>query len=315
MPQVNADERVDALFSLLPDDTRLVLRRDKEGTLRLSIPGVRARLTLVLVDGEAPDEESIEQAESFARRGRSFVVLISPGDPDPEVLFWAYSLKGCQVVEVPAGRIRSAIERLECLVCQRDRRNLSPEPPGPSAPRQLGRGPLSRLSPGNRPRAVVNIFQQLFEEWSRELGFRPKTLSPCAVDVLVNRLHSRKLTDFRRLSRDLAVRWTQPAIDRRAVLEFEDGQQRHDGSQEEEMNPLRRALFTLLNGLDSSPFSIEAFEQAPESLERAIITMALAHTRGTQTRAAKLLGITRSTLQTRLKQLGIDPNEFKRNNS
>ncbi len=40
--------------------------------------------------------------------------------------------------------------------------------------------------------------------------------------------------------------------------------------------------------------------------------MALAHARGTQTRAAQLLGITRSTLQTRLKQLGIDPNEFKR---
>lgn len=312
IPQVEADERVDALFDLLPDDTRLVLRRDKKGTLRLSIPGVRARLPLVVVDGEAPDEESVEQAEALARRGRAFVVLISSGDPDPEVLYWAYNLKGCRVVEMPAGRARSANERLVCMVCQRDRRNLFPEPPGPSAPRQLGRGSLSRLSPGNRPRAVVNIFQQLFEEWSGELGIRPKTLSPCAVDLLVNRLHNRKLSDFRRLSRDLAVRWTQPAIDRRAVLEFEDGHQQPGGSPEEEMNPLRRALYSLLNGRGGSPFSTEAFEKAPESLEREIISMALTHARGTQTRAAKLLGITRSTLQTRLKQLGLDPDKFKR---
>jgi DNA-binding protein Fis len=315
LPQDDADERVDALFGLLPDDTRLTLRRDKGGTLRLSIPGVRARLPLVVVDAQEPDEETVEQAESFARRGRSFVVLITPGDPDPEVLYWAYSLKGCQVVEVPPERSGSAVRRLECLVCQRDRRNLSPEPPGPSAPRQLGRGPLSRLSPGNRPRAVANIFQQLFEEWADELGIPLKSLSPSAVELLVNRLHSRKLTDFRRLSRDLTVRWTQPAIDRHAVLEFEDGHPGQAGNSEEEMNPLRRALFTLLNGQADSPFSEEAFQQAPLGLERAIISMALAHARGTQTRAAQLLGITRSTLQTRLKQLGLDPNAFKRTNS
>lgn len=310
-----ADERVDALFGLIPDDTRLTLRRDREGTLRLSIPGIRARLPLVVVDGQSPDEDSVEQAESFARRGRPFVVLITPGEPDPDVLLWAYNLKGCRVVEVPLDRTHSAIRRLECLVCQRDRRNLTHEPPGPAAPRQLGRGTLSRLSPGNRAKAVANIFQQLFEEWADELGTPLKSLSPSAVELLVNRLHSRKLTDFRRLSRDLTVRWRQPAIDRNAVLELEDGHSRQAGSQEEDMNPLRRALFTLVNGPDGSPFTPEAFREAPQSLERAIISMALAHSRGTQTRAARLLGITRSTLQARLKQLGIDPSAFKRNNS
>lgn len=315
MPQDTADERVDALFGLMPDDTRLMLRRDKGGTLRLSIPGVRARLPLVVVDVQSPDEESIEQAESFARRGRSFVVLITPGEPDPEVLLWAYRLKGCHVVEIPPHRTHSAICRLECLVCQRDRRNLTQEPPGPAAPRQLGRGSLSRLSVGNRARAVANIFQQLFKEWADELDIPLKSLSPSAVELLVNRLHSRKLSDFRRLSRDLAVRWRQPAIDRRAVLELEDGHSRQAGSQVEDMNPLRRALFTLLNSPNDSPFTSDAFLEAPQSLERAIISMALAHARGTQTRAAQLLGITRSTLQARLKQLGIDPSAFKRNNS
>ena len=136
-----------------------------------------------------------------------------------------------------------------------------------------------------------------------------------AVELLVNRLHSRKLTDFRRLSRDLAVRWNQPSIDRTAVLELEDGLRRQTGGHEETTNPLRRALFTLLTSQDDAPYTSMAFQEAPQCLEREIISMALAHARGTQTRAARLLGITRSTLQTRLKQLGIDPNAFKRNNS
>jgi len=315
LPQEGLDGRESLLYDLLPEDSRLILRRDKGGVLRLSIPGVRARLPLLLVDGREPDEAAVELAESFARRGRTFVLLITPGDPDPDVLLWAYSLKGCQVVEVPPERSEAAARRLECLVCRRDKRNTSPEPPGPSAARQLGRGPLSRLSPGNRAKAVANIFQQLLEEWSEDLGRPLKTIAPCAVQLLVNRLHSRKLTDFRRISRDLSVRWQQPAIDRQAVLELEDGLPRQAAAPGEEMNLLRRALFSLLAGENDAPYSARAYQEALESLEQTIITMALAHARGTQTHAARLLGITRSTLQTRLKQLGIDPNAFKRNSA
>jgi DNA-binding protein Fis len=315
LPQERLDGRESLLYDLLPDDSRLTLRRDKRGVLRLSVPGVRASLSLLVMDGREPDEETVELAESFARKGRTFAMLITPGEPDPDVLLWAYSLKGCQVVEVSADDSAAAVRRLECLVCRRDRRNVSPEPPGPPAARQLGRSPLSRLSPENRGRAVANVFQQLFEEWSDELGQPMKTLSPCAVQLLVNRLHSRKLTDFRRVSRDLAVRWHQPVIDRHSVLELEDGQPRQADAPPEEMNLLRRALFSLLTGENDEPYSDEAFQEALEGLEQTIITMALAHARGTQTHAARLLGITRSTLQTRIKQLGIDPNEFKRNSA
>lgn len=315
MPQQSAGAREDPLPGLLPEGSRLTVRRDKAGTLRLVMPGVRGRVPLVIVEAAEADEDTVEQAESLARRGREFVVFIGPGEPYPELLLWAYGLKGAQVVEYQEDRPEQALRRLECLVCRRDRRNISPEPPGPAAPRQLGRGVLSRLSTARRPRAVANIFQQFFDEWSEESGRAGKSLSPSAVELLVNRLHNRKLSDFRRLSRDLAVRWPQPAIDRQAVLELEDGHPRPEGSQVSEMNPLRRALFSLLTGHDGSPFSGEAFRKAPLVLERAIISMALAHARGTQTRAARLLGITRSTLQTRLKQLGIDPGAFKRNNS
>lgn len=47
------------------------------------------------------------------------------------------------------------------------------------------------------------------------------------------------------------------------------------------------------------------YEQAVESVERRVITLALQSTKGNQADASKMLGITRTTLRTKIKKLGI----------
>lgn len=48
-----------------------------------------------------------------------------------------------------------------------------------------------------------------------------------------------------------------------------------------------------------------------ETVERPLIECALERTYGNQLKAAKILGINRNTIRTKIKRLGIDPNKWK----
>ncbi|MDD5044310.1 MAG: helix-turn-helix domain-containing protein [Candidatus Omnitrophica bacterium] len=48
-----------------------------------------------------------------------------------------------------------------------------------------------------------------------------------------------------------------------------------------------------------------------EIVERPLIEHALERTYGNQLKAAKILGINRNTMRTKIKKLGIDPNRWK----
>ncbi|OGX40458.1 MAG: hypothetical protein A2984_01525 [Omnitrophica WOR_2 bacterium RIFCSPLOWO2_01_FULL_41_12] len=48
-----------------------------------------------------------------------------------------------------------------------------------------------------------------------------------------------------------------------------------------------------------------------EAIERPLIEHALERTFGNQLKAAKILGINRNTMRSKIKKLGIDPNKWK----
>jgi two-component system nitrogen regulation response regulator GlnG len=48
-----------------------------------------------------------------------------------------------------------------------------------------------------------------------------------------------------------------------------------------------------------------------EAIEKPLIERALERTYGNQLKAAKILGINRNTMRTKIKKLGIDPNKWK----
>jgi len=48
-----------------------------------------------------------------------------------------------------------------------------------------------------------------------------------------------------------------------------------------------------------------------EAIEKPLIEHALERTYGNQLKAAKILGINRNTMRTKIKKLGIDPNKWK----
>lgn len=48
-----------------------------------------------------------------------------------------------------------------------------------------------------------------------------------------------------------------------------------------------------------------------ETIEKPLIEHALERTYGNQLKAAKILGINRNTMRTKIKKLGIDPNKWK----
>ena len=48
-----------------------------------------------------------------------------------------------------------------------------------------------------------------------------------------------------------------------------------------------------------------------EAIEKPLIEHALERTYGNQLKAAKILGINRNTIRTKIKKLGIDPNKWK----
>ena len=48
-----------------------------------------------------------------------------------------------------------------------------------------------------------------------------------------------------------------------------------------------------------------------EAIEKPLIEHALERTYGNQLKAAKILGINRNTMRTKIKKLGIDPNRWK----
>ena len=55
----------------------------------------------------------------------------------------------------------------------------------------------------------------------------------------------------------------------------------------------------------------DVYKTVVEAVEKPLIEMALAKTFGNQRRAAKILGINRNTLKTKISKLGICPEKWK----
>jgi len=54
-----------------------------------------------------------------------------------------------------------------------------------------------------------------------------------------------------------------------------------------------------------------AYRYVLETIEKPLIEHALERTYGNQLKAAKILGINRNTIRTKIKKFGIDPNKWK----
>jgi len=55
----------------------------------------------------------------------------------------------------------------------------------------------------------------------------------------------------------------------------------------------------------------EIYRYVIDDVEKSLIADALAHSSGNQILAAKILGINRNTIRSKIRKLGIKPNQFK----
>ena len=71
---------------------------------------------------------------------------------------------------------------------------------------------------------------------------------------------------------------------------------------------------TNITGLNDSLYKEKQgilYKYVLETIEKPLIEHALERTYGNQLKAAKILGINRNTIRTKIKKLGIDPNKWK----
>ena len=77
-----------------------------------------------------------------------------------------------------------------------------------------------------------------------------------------------------------------------------------------EMDILEKKIIKLDDSLYREKRGI-LYRYVLETRERLLIEQALEHTYGNQIKAAKILGINRNTLHSKIKKFGINPNKWK----
>ncbi len=166
-----------------------------------------------------------------------------------------------------------------------------------------------RLPPlGERSEDLPELVRHFFAE-AQEEGLAAKSIDPEAMEALKSYPWPGNVRELENLVRRLAVLYSQETIDRAVVeSELSEGKATEPaaapaaeslgGAVEQHL----RAYFAAHEeGLPASGL----YERVLREVERPLIELSLAATRGNQIRAAKLLGLNRNTLRKKIRDLDI----------
>jgi two-component system, NtrC family, nitrogen regulation response regulator GlnG len=169
-----------------------------------------------------------------------------------------------------------------------------------------------RLPPLRERPDDIPVLAQHFLNKAQSEGLPPKTLDPGAMATLSAYRWPGNVRELENLIRRLAALVPQPVITE-AILSLElsdyvtveEPQQISSDEPDTLATVVERHVSRLLATIRESGEEGVLYERALAELERPLIRMTLAETRGNQIRAAALLGLNRNTLRKKIREHGI----------
>jgi two-component system nitrogen regulation response regulator GlnG len=141
-----------------------------------------------------------------------------------------------------------------------------------------------------------------------ETGLPAKTLEPAAIERLKSCRWPGNVRELENLMFRLAALHPAEAIDADTIAgELNDGVVRPEARSEDDNlgSAVNRHLKTYFDAHEDSLPPTGLYQRILREIERPLLTLSLAATRGNQIRAASLLGLNRNTLRKKLKELDI----------
>lgn len=170
-----------------------------------------------------------------------------------------------------------------------------------------------RLPPLRERPDDIPVLAQHFLNKAQAEGLPAKTVEPAAMALLSSYRWPGNVRELENLIRRLAALVPQPVISEEIITqEFteytppEEPVAAGPGEDSDNMSSVvERHIARLLTSLRESGEEGVLYERALAELERPLIRMTLAETRGNQIRAAALLGLNRNTLRKKIREHGI----------
>lgn len=164
------------------------------------------------------------------------------------------------------------------------------------------------MPPLRARRSDIGELTQHFLKLAAEEGLPKKTISAEGVARLAEQDWPGNVRELQNLVRRMAALAREDVLDEGAVLQALEPS--HRGARKETTDlglaAEQRAAEALAQGIEEN-----LYEYVLADLEPALLRAALAHTNGNQIKAAKLLGMNRNTLRSRLESRGIDALDFR----
>jgi two-component system nitrogen regulation response regulator GlnG len=170
-----------------------------------------------------------------------------------------------------------------------------------------------RLPPLRERPDDIPVLAQHFLNKAQSEGLPVKTIDPAAMAMLSSYRWPGNVRELENLIRRLAALVPQPVITEAILAQelsdyvaFEETTPAPNGDEPDTMAAVvERHIARLLASLRESGEEGVLYERALAELERPLIRMTLAETRGNQIRAAALLGLNRNTLRKKIREHGI----------
>jgi two-component system nitrogen regulation response regulator GlnG len=168
-----------------------------------------------------------------------------------------------------------------------------------------------RLPPLRERAEDIAVLARHFLDRAREGGLPAKTLDQGAIDTLRTYRWPGNVRELENLMRRLAALTPQEVITADIIAaEFTEPAERVDhadfsGAGEDLSAAVERHIRTLLAASRDGMPTRDIYDQVLAEVERPLIRLTLASTRGNQIKAAAMLGLNRNTLRKKIKDLAI----------
>ena len=167
-----------------------------------------------------------------------------------------------------------------------------------------------RLPPLRERAEDVAVLARHFLERAREAGLPAKTLDQGAVDALRRYRWPGNVRELENVMRRLAALTPQEIITGEVVAAelaepMGDADEEPTGAPRDLGQAVERHIRHMLGGSSDGIPTRDIYDQVIAEVERPLISMTLAATRGNQIKAAEMLGLNRNTLRKKIKDLDI----------
>ena len=166
-----------------------------------------------------------------------------------------------------------------------------------------------RVPPLRERSSDIPALVQHFLREAQEQGFAAKTIDAGAMERLERHRWSGNVRELANMVRRLAALYSQPVIDSATIeAELSEAPAAENGTPAEESlgGAVERHLREYFDAHSGTLPSAGLYERVIREVERPLITLTLAATRGNQIRAAALLGLNRNTLRKKIRLLDIE---------